>query len=377
MKLPHLEDLPDLRSRRVLVRADLNVPLEEVDGRWVVADDFRIRSSIPTLRWLVDQGAEVTACSHLGRPNGSHDSKYSMAPVIAEMAQLIPEVVVGENLRFDAGEEANSEEFVKELISGFDYYVDDAFGCAHRRHASIVGPPKYLPSAAGRVMAEEVEMLARLIEAPERPFVAVLGGSKVSDKLGLLRSMLDRVDKVLVGGGMCFTFLAAQGTPVGDSLMEPNMLSQCREMLESGKILIPRDVVALPSSERFGRCGGAVEPSLFDGGVPGGYIGLDIGPRSIEEFSTIIESAKSILWNGPMGVFEDPRLNTGTFAIADVVAKSEAYSVIGGGDSAAAIIEAGLAQYVSHLSTGGGASLEFLEKGDLPGIAALRDSWHR
>ncbi len=377
MYLPQLQDLGDVRSKRVLVRSDLNAPMVERSGKWVVADDFRIRSALPTFRWLLDRGAEVVTCSHLGRPKGSMDPKFSMAPVQELLSTLLPEVAVMENLRFNPGEESNSEEFAKELVDGFDFFVSDAFGAAHRKHASIVGPPKYLPSVAGKVLAEEVEMLAKLLEEPMRPFVSVMGGSKVSDKLGLLSSLLAKVDTVLVGGGMCFTFLAAQGFPVGESMVEPDMIESCRAMLATGKIVLPSDIVGLAESEPFGRSGGTAEPKIFSHGVPEGFKGLDIGPSSVERFSTVLATAKTILWNGPMGVFEDPRLNSGTFAIAKAVATSDSYSVVGGGDSAAAIVECGLEGSVSHLSTGGGASLEFIEKGDLPGLKALRDAWRR
>jgi phosphoglycerate kinase len=269
-----------------------------------------------------------------------------------------------ENLRFDPGEEANDAAFVDRLVDGQDLYVDDAFGAAHRAHASIVGPPARLPSAAGRLLAREVEVLGGLLESPKRPFVAVLGGAKVSDKLGVIRALLEKVDSLVVGGGMCFTFLQAMGNSVGDSLLEEDQVDTCKELLDSGKrILLPSDITALGPGDDVRQMGRS---------LPDGWKGLDIGPGTAAEFSDEIDGAGTVLWNGPMGVFEDERFAAGTRTVAEAVAATRAFTVVGGGDSAAALAAFGLADDVDHLSTGGGASLEFLELGGhLPGIDAL------
>jgi len=367
MKLPQLEDLPDPSGKRVLVRCDLNVPLSTAaDGSRVIEDDLRITSSVATLQWLVDRGAEVTACTHLGRPKGKPDAKSDVAPVRARLAELVPGVTLLDNLRWDPGEEANSASFVDRLVAGQDLYVDDAFGSAHRAHASIVGPPARLPSAAGRLLAREVEVLSTLLEAPKRPFVAVLGGSKVSDKLGVIRALLDKVDTLILGGGMCFTFLAATGHHVGESLAEPDMVTTCEELLDSDHtILLPTDLVVLGPDDDVRQVGEDVPP---------GYRGLDIGPGTAAAFADAISEAGTVLWNGPMGVFEDPRFEAGTIAIAYAVAECPGFTVVGGGDSAAAAAKFGFTDRIDHVSTGGGASLELIERGDLPGLAALRAS---
>ena len=374
MNIPVLEDLGNVSGKNVLVRSDLNVPLSFDDaGTATIVDDFRIRASLPTLLWLLEHGAHVTVCSHIGRPKGKVNQKYSMVPVQQYMARRFPEVVVMENLRFNPGEEANSDDFVQELIKGQDAYVDDAFGASHRAHASIVGPPKYLPSAAGRLLEREVEVLSALLESPKRPFVAIIGGAKVSDKLALLESMAPKVDVLLIGGAMAYTFMVAQGFQVGDSLFEADRIESCKAILASdSQVLVPTDSVALPSEMKFGRGAGADNALVIEGDIAQGYRGLDIGPKTVERFKEVIAQAATILWNGPMGVFEDERFSTGTFAVANAVADSDAFSVVGGGDSAAAVEEAGLAAAIGHLSTGGGASLELLEKGDLPGLIALR-----
>ncbi|MDA8393226.1 MAG: phosphoglycerate kinase [Actinomycetota bacterium] len=373
MQLPQLEDLPDVSGRSVLVRADLNVPLAtKDDGTTVIADDFRIRAALPTLQWLSERGAKVTVGSHLGRPKGRPDPRYSMEPVRQRLAELLPGVVVMENLRFDPGEEGNDPAFVDRLVEGQDIYVDDAFGAAHRAHGSIVGPPARLPSAAGRLLAREVEVLSSLFEQPERPFVAVVGGAKVSDKLNVMRSLLAQADALAIGGGMCFTFLAAQGHEIGDSLLEPDQIETCRELLSSSRsILLPTDVVAMAKGGTIGPDGKG-EVAVYGQDVPAGWMGLDIGEQTGLSFSAAIDNAKTVFWNGPMGVFEDPRFASGTRAIAEAVASSPAFTVVGGGDSAAALAAMGMDDKVGHLSTGGGASLEFIEKGDLPGLAALR-----
>jgi phosphoglycerate kinase len=380
--LPQLEDLGPISGQRVLVRCDFNVPLSGD----VITDDLRIRLPIDTLTWLLDQGAEkLTVCSHLGRPKGKPDPKYSIAPVRRRLYELLEaagadtsRVELLENLRYDAGEEGNDPALVASLIENEDLYVDDAFGAAHRAHASIVGPPAFLPSAAGRVLAREVAVLDGLLKDPERPFVAVLGGAKVSDKLGVIEALLDKVDSLLVGGGMCFTFLAAQGHSTGASLLEESQVDACERLLGSAagrgkRILVPTDIVALAPGGVFGagkEPGGEVRQVGPD--VPEGWMGLDIGPGTAAAFADEIASAATVFWNGPMGVFEDPRFAAGTKAVADAVASTKAFTVVGGGDSASALKQFGLDDQVDHLSTGGGASLEFIEKGDLPGLEALR-----
>lgn len=376
MNVPELEDLGDLNGKSVFLRADLNVPLTYGDdGSAEVADPFRIVSTFPTLEYLLNGGARVTMASHLGRPKGQVVAKYSMEPVRRYIQERYQGVEVAENLRFDPREEANDDTFVKELISGHDLYVNDAFGASHRAHASIVGPPKYLPSAAGRLLAKEANVLGQLLTNPKRPFVAIIGGAKVSDKLALIESMLPKVDALLIGGAMSYTFLAALGHEVGDSLFEADKVETCKRLLASSdKIHLPVDSVALESSGAFGRGATGGEVIRVGRDIPSGYRGLDVGAETVEEYQSVIATAGTILWNGPMGVFEDERFSNGTFSVGRAVAASEGFSVIGGGDSAAAIEEAGLADQVGHLSTGGGASLELLEKGDLPGLEALRDS---
>jgi len=360
LRLPVLEDLGDVAGRRVLVRTDFNVPL--LGG--VVADDLRIRAAVPTLRWLSERGARVTAASHLGRPGGRADPRYAMAPVRQRLAELAPEVELLENLRFDPGEENNDPGFVKRLCAGRDLYVDDAFGAAHRAHASIVGPPARLRSAAGRLLAREVEVLASVLDAPRRPFVVVLGGAKVADKLGVIRALLSRCDQLLIGGGMCFTFLAAEGQEVGDSLLEQGMVSTCRELLRLGSsIVLPTDLVGLGPADEVRQLGVS---------VPAGWKGMDIGPGTAAGFADAIAEAGTVVWNGPMGVYEDVRFAAGTRAVAEAVAGCGGFTVVGGGDAAAALAVLGLADRVDHVSTGGGATLEFIEHGDLPGLAALR-----
>ncbi len=374
--IPLLEDLPDVRGRHVLARVDFNVPLARpADGAAVVEDDFRIRAALPTLEWLVERGARVTACSHLGRPKGSPDPKYDMAPVRARLAELAPGVALAENLRFDPGEEGNDPAFVERLLQGVDCYVNDAFGASHRAHGSIVGPPARVPSAAGRLLAREVEVLGGLLTAPARPFVAVVGGSKVADKLGVLRSLLDKVDRLLVGGGMAFTFLVATGQAVGASLLDEAKVADCRALLEAAgdKIVIPSDTVALAPGGTLGHgADGTGAVATYGGALPDGWQGVDLGPETAGRYADIVAEAATVFWNGPMGVFEDDRFAAGTHAVAQAVADSRAFSVVGGGDSASALDRLGLADRISFVSTGGGASLELLEHGDLPGLVALR-----
>ena len=411
--LPGVEDLGNLDGASVLVRADFNVPLRAGE----IADDTRIRAGVPTIRWLRNRGASVVVGAHLGRPRGRPDPAWSVEPVRARLSQLVEgvgsavgpapvsartsRVVEGvellENLRFDPGEEADDPDFTARLIEGCDFYVNDAFGASHRPHASIVGPPRFLPSAAGRLLAREVEVVGGLRTPPRRPFVAVLGGAKVSDKLGVIETLLEVVDTLVVGGAMCFTFLKARGHAVGASLCEDAMVEQCRALLDSGAdIRLPDDIVALGPGGRLGPREAAGEvrdtgpdlggAALGGGGVHGlrgevrhtgpdladGWVGADIGPGSAAAFGDAIASAGTVFWNGPMGVFEDPRFAAGTGAVAAAVAETRAFTVVGGGDSAAALASLGLASEVDHLSTGGGAALELIEKGDLCGLAALR-----
>ena len=385
MQLPQLEDLGSVEGKRVLVRCDFNVPLSGGE----ITDDLRIRLPIDTLVWLLDHGAaKLTVCSHLGRPKGKPDPKYSVEPVRKRLYELleargadVSRVELLENLRYNPGEEANDPEFAASLSEGQDLYVDDAFGAVHRAHASIVGPPAKLPSAAGRVLAREVDVLAGLLEEPARPFVAVLGGAKVSDKLGVIEALLEKVDTLLVGGGMCFTFLAAKGYGTGGSLLEAGQVETCARLFGTAaakgkRILVPTDIVALSPGGAFGagkEPSGEVRQVAADS-IPDEWVGLDIGPATAAAFADEIARAATVFWNGPMGVFEDPRFAPGTRAVAEAVASTRAFSVVGGGDSASALKQFGLDSRVDHLSTGGGASLELIEKGDLPGLAALRDA---
>lgn len=364
--IPTLEDLEarlgSLDGKRVLVRTDFNVPME--DGR--ITDDFRIRSALPTIEWLRERGATVITASHLGRPKGQPDPKYSMDAVRARLAELAPGTELLENLRFDAGEEGNDPAFVDRLVDGVDAYVNDAFGASHRAHASIVGPPTRLPSAMGRLLQREVDVLTELRTNPKRPFVAVLGGAKVSDKLGVIEALLQVVDALAIGGAMCFTFFAAQGHPIGDSLFEPDELETCRRLLGSTTkpIHLPTDITGLDASGNY---------ATFGTRLPEGAKGLDIGPGTAAEFGDVVMEARTVFWNGPMGMFEDERFAAGTKAVAQAMAETKAFTVVGGGDSAAALAEFGLDDDVDHVSTGGGASLELLELGDLPGLEALRE----
>ncbi|MFM7223926.1 MAG: phosphoglycerate kinase [Actinomycetota bacterium] len=386
--VPQLEDLPIERGTRVLLRADFNVPLR--DG--IITDDLRISAALPTIRWLLDRGASVVICSHLGRPKGSPAPEFSLAPIAAHLGSLLgqsvecsPEVVgfeslgraqslppggvmLVENLRFEPGEEGCDPAFAANLSALGDVYVDDAFGAAHRAHASIVGPPRLLPSAAGRLLAREVDVLGRLLDAPARPFVAVLGGAKVSDKLGVIDALLERCDTICIGGAMAFTFLAARGGDIGASLVEPDRIDRCRELLASGRIEIPTDVVAAEAIAADART-----RHVGAGSVPAGLMGLDVGPETAGHYAEIIESAATVLWNGPMGVFELEPFAAGTRTVGQAVADCRGFTVVGGGDSAAAVRSMGLADRIDHVSTGGGATLELIELGDLPGLEALRE----
>ena len=359
---------------------DANVPLRrEGDGpgaRATVADDFRIRAVLPTLSELIGRGARVTACTHLGRPGGRADPRYEVAPVREVLDRLAPGVELLENLRFDPGEESDDPEFVRKLVNGHDAYVNDAFGASHRRHASVMGPPETLPSAAGLLLQRELEVLGGLLGAPERPFVAVVGGAKVRDKLGVLRALLEQVDTLVVGGGMAFTLLAAAGHRVGDSLVDEERVDECAALLSSARNMrLPVDLRVLPAGEPFGSEADARSPAevrVVGADVPDGWCGLDIGPETTSAYQAVLSGARTVLWNGPMGVFEDPRFAAGTVGVAEAVAGCAGFTVVGGGDSAAALDQLGLSAQVSFVSTGGGASLELLEHGDLPGLAALR-----
>jgi phosphoglycerate kinase len=384
-------DRADVAGRRVLVRNDFNVPLE--DGR--VTDDLRVRAAVPTLRWLLDHGARVACCSHLGRPKGQRDPKYSLEPVRPVLAQHLGvdvafvddvagdqasqaaqalgdgQVLLLQNLRYEPGEEKNDPDLADRLAALAELYVDDAFGAAHRAHASVVGVAERLPAYAGFLLAGEVKELSRLLEDPDRPFTAVLGGSKVSDKLAVLDNLLGRVDSLVVGGGMCFTFLAAQGNEIGDSLFEPDQVEAVRQLLETAKsqgkpVLLPTDVVVAREVSDD-----AETRTVPADGIEPGWKGLDIGPETAKTFAKAVAEARTVFWNGPMGVFELAPFAAGTKAVAEAVAAASGYTVVGGGDSAAALAELGLADRVDHLSTGGGASLELLEGKTLPGVAAI------
>ncbi|HET9291539.1 MAG TPA: phosphoglycerate kinase [Actinomycetes bacterium] len=384
-------DQADVAGRRVLVRNDFNVPLE--DGK--VTDALRVRAAVPTLRWLLDHGARVICCSHLGRPKGRRDPKYSLEPVRPVLASELgaevafvddvagdqagqaaealgdSQVLLLQNLRYEPGEEKNDPQLADRLASLAEVYVDDAFGAAHRAHASVVGVAERLPTYAGFLLAGEVKELSRLLEDPERPFTAVLGGSKVSDKLAVLDNLLGRVDSLVVGGGMCFTFLAAKGHEIGDSLFEPDQVEAVRRLLETAEgqgkpVLLPTDVVVAREVSED-----AEARTVPAGGIEAGWKGLDIGPETAKAFAAAVAGARTVFWNGPMGVFELAPFAAGTKAVAEAVAAADGYTAVGGGDSAAALAELGLADRVDHLSTGGGASLELLEGKTLPGVAAI------
>jgi phosphoglycerate kinase len=374
------------------VRCDLNVPLS--NGR--IADDLRIRAAVPTLEALLERGARLALCSHLGRPKGKVVEELRLAPIGQRLSQLLgtqvraardvvgedarsacassAPVVLLENLRFEPGEEKDDPGFAGDLASLADCYVNDAFGAAHRAHASIVGVAERLPAAAGYLLRDEVEKLEALLGGPERPYVAVLGGAKVSDKLAVIGNLLHRVDAFCIGGAMAFTLLAAKGEDVGRSLVESDRIAEVREVMKEAEqrgvqLHLPADVVAAEASED-----GAPHADVPLSGI-GDRLGVDIGPRTRRAFADIIARARTVLWNGPMGIFEVPAFSAGTRAVAEAVARATrngAYTVVGGGDSAAALKELGMTDAVSHLSTGGGASLELLEGKELPGIAVLR-----
>ena len=379
----------DIAGKRVLIRADLNVPLDK--GK--VSDDTRIVAALPTIRYVLANSATPILCSHLGRPKGKPDAKYSLKPVAERLAQLlgcrvqmapdcigpdaelmaaaIPrgDVLLLENLRFHAEEEANDPKFAQALASLADVYVNDAFGSAHRAHASTVGVTDFLPSVAGFLMEKELMFLDQALASPSRPFVALLGGAKVSDKIDVIQNLLARVDCLLIGGGMANTFLKAQGKEVAESLVENEKLDVAQRLLRDGgqKLILPVDVVV---ADRFDEQ--AHTRTVTVDAVPAHWRILDIGPQTVELFSRYLSKARTVVWNGPMGVFEMESFSAGTFAMANVLAKlAEATTIIGGGDSASAVERAGVADRISHISTGGGASLEFLEGKELPGVACL------
>jgi phosphoglycerate kinase len=380
----------DVKGKRVLVRVDYNVPIKEDK----VTDDTRIVAAMPTLQYLLDHGAAVILASHLGRPKGGPDPKFSLRPVAAHLSgllgkpvafaddcigpvaeaaakALIPgEILVLENTRFHPEEEKNDPEFAKKMASLADIYVNDAFGSAHRAHASTEGVAHYLPAVAGFLMEKEIQYLGQAIANPKRPFIAILGGAKISDKIGVIRNLLTKADQILIGGGMANTFFKAQGYTVGDSLYEEEALDTARQLLQSGSthLRLPVDVVI---GDRFDA--EADKKIMAMASVPDGWRILDIGPDTVANFGKTIAGAGTIVWNGPMGVFEFPRFAEGTIGVAKAVAASKAVSIIGGGDSVAAINQAGLADRITHISTGGGASLEMLEGLDLPGLVALQD----
>ena len=363
-KLPTLEELEaklgGFESKRILVRSDLNVPI--TNG--LIDDDLRLQESLGTLKWLLERKASVTVCSHLGRPEGQRNDEYSISPVRERLLEILPNLEVLENLRFNPGEESNDDSFVNYLVSGadgnpFDGYVNDAFGASHRKHASIIGPPKTLPSAAGILLLREVEVVEKILQEPKRPFLMVLGGAKVSDKLALIEKMLDSVDQMIIGGGMCFTFLVATGVSVGDSLVESEMVDTCRRLLDSKiPIRLPLDFTAMDSNGEIGNPEVVAEIRQCGSSIPNGWMGLDIGPGSAVEFSDAIFEAGTVLWNGPMGVFEDPRFSAGTQTVARGMADTRAFTFVGGGDSAFAVKKFGFSDSIDHISTGGGATLE-------------------
>jgi len=378
----------DVANKRVLVRVDFNVPIK--DGE--VADDTRIRRALPTVSYLLSEGARPVLISHLGRPKGEPDPKYAMDPVAARLQELLGEpvekldaavgpeveealedwngkgVVLLENSRFYPGETKNEPGFADQLAALADLYVDDAFGAAHRAHATTVGVPERLPAAAGLLMEEEIDFLDKVLEDPERPFVAILGGAKVSDKLGVIESLLETADSLLIGGAMGFTFFRALGYETGDSLVEDDYLKEAKRLLEEAgdRLVLPVDVVVAGAMEE-----GAESETVAIDGIPSYKMGLDIGPQTVALFEGHISGASTIFWNGPMGVFEIDAFAKGTEGVARAVAESGATSVVGGGDSVAAVNKLGLEDRMSHISTGGGASLEYVEGKELPGIAVL------
>jgi phosphoglycerate kinase len=381
----------DVQGKRVLVRVDYNVPIKE--GK--VADDTRIRAAMPTLDYLLAQGAALILCSHLGRPKGGPEPKYSLRPVAEHLGALMKnpvknaedcigplaekaakdlkpgEVLLLENTRFHPEEEKNNPEMARQLASLAEVYVNDAFGSAHRAHASTEGVARFLPAVAGFLLEKEIQYLGQAVANPQKPFVAILGGAKISDKIGVIKNLLSKADCILIGGGMANTFFKAEGYPVADSLVEDEALETAKEIVQQAgtKMRLPVDVIIADKFEA-----GAAHKIMPTGPVPDGWRILDIGPETVAHYAKIIHDAKTVVWNGPMGVFEFPEFAKGTFAIAQAAAESGAVTIVGGGESVAAVNQSGLAGKITHISTGGGASLEMLEGLTLPGVAALQDN---
>lgn len=390
-----IKDL-SLSGKRVLVRCDFNVPMND---KGEITDDRRIRSALTTIDYIIKNGGKAIVMSHFGRPKGEPNSKYSLEPIAKRLSELLnkevifakddtvvgektkeivynmkdSEVVLLENTRFRKEEEKNGEEFAKQLASLGELFVNDAFGTAHRAHASNVGVSNYLPSASGYLVKKEIEVMGKAMSSPERPFVAILGGAKVSDKINVIENFLDKVDSLLIGGGMAYTFLKAQGLEIGKSLVEEDKLELAKELIQKAKnkkvnLILPLDVVV---AKEFNNDSEFRTVNIED--IPQDMMGLDIGEKTIKAFSEIIKEAKTILWNGPMGVFEMSNFAKGTNSIAKAMSESKGVTIVGGGDSAAAVEQAGLDEKMTHVSTGGGASLEFFEGKVLPGIAAIDD----
>ena len=383
----------DVAGKKVLVRCDFNVPLKE----GVITNDKRIVAALPTIKYLKENGAKVILCSHLGRPKGEWLPEFSLAPVAKRLSELLEcevriskdvigedakdisatikegEVALLENVRYYKEETKNAPEFAKELASLAEIFVNDAFGTAHRAHASTTGVADYIPAVCGFLIQKEIDVMGKALDNPVRPFVAVLGGAKVSDKIGVITNLLEKVDTLIVGGAMAYTFLKAEGHNVGISLCEEDKLELASELLAKAKekgvsLLLPVDHVA---ADKFDE---NAEPVLVEGkDIPEGLMGMDIGPKSVELFKEAVKNAKTVIWNGPMGVFEFKNFAGGTFAVAEAIADTDCISIIGGGDSVAAVTKLGFADKMTHISTGGGASLEFLEGLELPGIAALNE----
>ncbi len=385
----------DVRSKRVLVRVDYNVPL---DANGNVSDDKRITASLPTINYLLEQGARIILCSHLGRPKGEVKKEFSLAPVAKRLKELLPnvniyfasdcigeeaqqkaaalkdgEILLLENLRFHKEEEKNDPEFAKKLASLAEIYVSDAFGTVHRAHASTAGVAAYLPAVAGFLIGKELSIMGGALENPERPFVAILGGAKVADKIGVITNLLNKCDTLLIGGGMAYTFFKAMGYEIGDSLLDAESIGLAKQLMETAKkkgvkLLLPVDTVV---AKAF--AADAEHMTVSANAIPAGWQGLDIGEKTRELFAAEIKNAKTVIWNGPMGVFEFPEFAKGTEAVAKACAECGGTTIIGGGDSASAVKKLGYADKMTHISTGGGASLEFLEGKVLPGVAALND----
>ena len=386
----------DVKGKKVLLRCDFNVPQDKATG--AITDDKRIRAALPTIQYLLEQGAAVIACSHLGKPKNGPEEKFSLAPVAKRLSELLDgkEVVMAadvvgedakakaaalqpgqilllENTRFEKGETKNDPELAKAMASMAEVYVSDAFGAVHRAHASTAGVAAYLPAVSGFLIEKELEIMGGALANPKRPLVAILGGSKVSSKIGVINHLLDIANVIIIGGGMAYTFAKAQGGSVGTSLLESDWLDYCNEMIakakEKGvKLLLPVDTLC---AKEFSA---DAEPELHDTmSIPDGMMGMDIGPKTVEEYTAAVKDAGTVIWNGPMGVFEFAKFAEGTRAIAKALADTDAITIIGGGDSAAAVAQMGFAGKMTHISTGGGASLEFLEGKELPGVACLLD----